>query len=139
MAIRMTPTQVVDCVRQSPWFLLGGFAVFVMGLYTENYVSMTGLLSVMLGACLRGIGSGMFIRGMWLVTTLFWFPTIIIFAALSYLHIWHLLKFPTDIACFVSLAIASWLLGIQSRFLLTVTTMNWKVFKAADKDKGSSK
>jgi len=122
----MTPEQVAATIRRLPWFFLGGVAVFVCGLFTDSYITMTGLLAVMLGACV-GVGRGVFVRGMWIVAALFWIPTVCIYTVLTYLHIWHLMEHPADIGRFVSLAVATWLLGVQSRFLLTVTTMNWRL------------
>ncbi len=123
----MTPEQVGAAIRRFPWFFLGGVAAFVCGLFTDSYVTMTGLLAVMLGACVGSVGRGVFVRGMWFVAALFWIPTVFIYAVLSYLHIWHLMEHPADIGRFFSLAIATWLLGVQSRFLLTVTTVNWRL------------
>jgi hypothetical protein len=111
-------------IRHFPWFFLGGVVAFVCGLFTDSYITMTGLLAVMLGAC---VGRGVFVRGMWFVAALFWIPTVFIYVVLGYLHIWHLMEHPTDIWRFVSLAVATWLLGVQSRFLLTVTTVNWRL------------
>lgn len=127
MALRMTPEQVATTLRRFPWFFLGGIAVFICGLFTESYVIMTGLIAVMLGACVGGVGRGMSVRGMWFLAAAFWIPTVFIYVAMSYLHIWHLMEHPGDIAHFVSLAVATWLLGIQSRLLLTVLTVNWRV------------
>lgn len=114
-------------MRRFPWFFLGGVAVFVCGLFTEWYVTLTGAMSVMLGATIGGVGRGLFVRGMWFLAALFWIPTVFMYADLSYVHIWNLMEHPRDILCFVSLGVATWVLGVQSRLLLTVTTVNWKV------------
>jgi len=127
MTLRMTPEQFTATIRRSPYFFLGGAATFVCGLFTDSYVTMTGLLAVMLGACTEGVGRGVFVRGMWFLAALFWIPTAFIYVVLSYLHICHLMHHPADIGRFVSLAVATWLLGLQSRFLLTVTTVNWRL------------
>jgi hypothetical protein len=127
MALRMTPEQVATTIRRCPWFFLGGVAVFVCGLFTESYVTMTGLIAVMLGACIGGVGRGLSVRGMWFLATLFWIPTVFIYAVLSYLHIWHLMEHPGEVVRLVSLGVATWLLGIQSRLLLTVLTVNWRL------------
>jgi hypothetical protein len=127
MKLRMTPEQVGATIRRFSWFFLGGVAAFVGGLFTASYVTMTGLLAVMLGACAGGVGRGVFVRGMWFVAALFWLPSMFIYAVLSYLHVWHLTEHPADIGRFISLGIATWLIGVQSRFLLTVTTLNWRL------------
>ena len=114
-------------IRRLPWFFVGGVAVFVCGLFMEWYVTLTGAISVMLGASIGGVGRGLFVRGMWFLAALFWIPTVFMYAVLSYLHIWHLIEHPRDILCFVSLAVATWVLGLQSRLMLTVTTVNWRL------------
>ena len=82
MTLRMTPEQVAMTIRRFPWFFLGGIAVFICGLFMESYVTMTGLIAVMLGACVGGVGRGVFVRGVWFVAALFWIPTVSIYAVL---------------------------------------------------------
>lgn len=127
MTLHMTPEQVVVTIRRCPWFFLGGVAAFILGLLTDSYVAMTGLLAVMLGACAAGVGRGVFVRGMWFISALFWLPGTFIYIVLSYLHVWHLTEHPGDIGRFITLGIATWLIGVQSRFLLTVTALNWRL------------
>jgi ABC-type multidrug transport system permease subunit len=123
----MTPEQVSRTLTRFPWFFLGGVVVFVCGFFTDSYITMTGLIAVMLGACIGGVGRGLSVRGMWFLAVVFWIPTVFVYAVLTYLHIWHLMEHPGELGRFVSLAVATWLLGIQSRLLLTVTTVNWRV------------
>jgi hypothetical protein len=127
MTLHMTPEQVVVTIRRYPLFFLGGFVTFIIGLFTGSHVTMTGLLAVMLGACAAGVGRGVFVRGMWFVAALFWLPSVFIYTVLSYLHVWHLTEHPGDIGRFITLGIATWLIGVQSRFLLTVTALNWRL------------
>lgn len=114
-------------MRRVPWFFFGGVAVFVCGLFIESFLTMTGLLGVMLGASVAGFGSGVFTRGLWFLAALIWLSTVFIYAGMSYLHIWHLIEHPSDIVRLASLAVATWLLAVQSRFLLTVTAANWRL------------
>ncbi len=114
-------------VRRFPWFCLGGVVVFVCGLFIDSYVTMTGLMAVMLGACIGGVGRGLSVQGMWFLAALLWIPTLFIYGVLTYLHIGHLSQHPADVGRFVSLVTATWLLGIQSRLLLTVTRSSWMV------------
>jgi hypothetical protein len=127
MALRMTTEQVTRMIRRFRWFFLGGLAIFICGLFTEWFVTLTGAISVMLGASIGGVGRGMLVRGMWFLAALFCIPSVFMYVVLSYLHIWHLIEHPGDILCFASLAVATWVLGLQSRLLLTVTTVNWRV------------
>lgn len=120
----MTPEEVVVIIRRSTWLLLGGFLAFIYGLFTDSYITMTGMLAVMVGACARGVGSGVHVRGMWFVAALMWLLTVFIYAAMSYLQVWHLMQHQADIVPFISLTVATWLLGLQSRFLLAMAILN---------------
>ncbi|HEV8607984.1 MAG TPA: hypothetical protein VGQ99_21795 [Tepidisphaeraceae bacterium] len=126
MALCITPTQIAILLRHAHWFFLGGLALFICGLITEPYLSMTGLLSVMGGACIVGLGRGLILRGIWLLSGLLLLLSVLIYVTLTYLHIWHLIAHPNDLFDFASLALATWLLATQSRFLLTITRVNWR-------------
>lgn len=114
-------------LRRCRWFFLAGVPTFIIGLFTDSYVTMTGLLAVMLGACAGGIGSSMFVRSVWFIAALSLLPSVLIYAVLSYLHVWHLTERPAEIGRVISLGIAAWLTGVQSRFLLTVTSLNLRL------------
>jgi hypothetical protein len=123
----MTPEQMVVAMRQAPWFFFGGVALFVCGVFTGGCVCMTGLLGVMVGACIKGFGSDPFPRGMWFLSSVLWLPSVLLYASLSYLHICLILDHRGGVADVLALGLATWLFGIQSRFLLTATVLNWRV------------
>lgn len=114
-------------MRRAPWFFFGGVALFVCGLLTGSYVPMTGLLGVMLGASVLGFGHGIGEGGARILAALIWLVTVFMYAVLAYVHVWHVFDRPGDLVPIASLAIATWLLGIQSRFLLTTAFANWRV------------
>jgi len=126
MRLRLTQEQIDATIKRGPWFFLGGFALFVAGIFIGGYVLMTGLLGIMVGASIAGFGSGLFHRGMWFLAAVLWLPSLFIYATLSYLHIYDFLNLRGGVMDFVSLALATWLLGVQSRFMLTVTILNWQ-------------
>jgi len=125
----MTPEQIFVAIRRGPWFFLGGVALFVAGIFTGGYAPMTGLLGVMVGASIAGFGSGLFHRGMWLLAAVLWLPTIFIYATLSYLHIYDFLNHRAGAVEFVSLAFATWLVGVQSRFLFSTVLLNKRIYR----------
>jgi hypothetical protein len=45
MTLHMTPEQVVVTIRRYPWFFLGGFVTFIIGLFTGSHVTIERVLA----------------------------------------------------------------------------------------------
>src|SRR5947209_8255177 len=73
MSILIPPTELSTLRRRGPWFFFGGLALFVGGLATHSYLTMSGLLAIMVGASIIGLVRGVVIRGMWLLSALLLF------------------------------------------------------------------
>jgi len=126
MTFRLKPAQMVAATQRSHWYFLGGVTLFVCGIFTGGYICMTGLLGVMVGASLAGFGSPLLPRGMWFLGAVLWLLSLFIYAGLSYLHLSVILVHRGGVPDFAALALATWLVGFQSRFLLTATSLNWR-------------
>jgi len=88
---------------------------------------MAGLFGVMVGAVVLGLRHGVGGGGTRFLAALIWLATLFMYAILTYVHVWHVLHHAGDLVPIVSLGLATWLLGIQSRFLLTVAFASRRV------------
>jgi hypothetical protein len=80
----------------------------------------------MLGASIASFRSGLLHQGMWFLAALFWVPSVFIYAMLGYLRIYRILNNDGGIVDVLSLALATGLVSVQSRFLLIVIVLDWK-------------
>ena len=127
MTFLMTPAKIDSIIRRYRWWMLGGASLMFLGFKTDDFGVVTGFMAIWFGACGGTFGAWRCDRGLWMLSALFLTIALFCYAGFTYGHISDIIHHRGGIAGMIDLSFGISLLGMQSRFLLTVTASNWKL------------
>lgn len=123
----MTPAKVDSIIRQYRWWILGGACLAFLGFRLDGFGVMTGFMAIWLGACGGTFGAWRDDKGLWMLSALFLALALLCYGGFTYGHVSAIIHHRGKTSAMVDLSFAASLLWMQSRFLMTVTTSNWKL------------
>src|SRR4030095_693323 len=130
MAFWFTPQQIDRVIRHSPSCLFGGLVLVVLQEPLPSFLVLTGFITIFLGACAGAVPSWKTEPGLWMLSGLFLFASATFYGVFTYQRVADILQGRHDPMLLVlDVTLATSLLWVQSRFLLSVTCINWLLSK----------
>jgi hypothetical protein len=127
MMFLMTPAKVDSIIRRYRWWILGGACLAFLGSRLDGFGVITGFMAIWLGACGGTFGAWRDDKGLWVLSALFLALALLCYGGFTYAHVSDIIHRRGKNSDIVDLSFAASLLWMQSRFLLTVSTSNWKL------------
>ena len=127
MPFLMTPAKVDSIIRRYRWWILGGACLAFLGSCLDGFGIITGFMAIWLGVCGGTFGAWRDDKGLWMLSALFLAFALLCYGAFTYGNVSDIVHHRGKTIDIFDLSFAASLLWVQSRFLLTVTTSNWKL------------
>jgi len=130
----MPPRRVETVIRHSRWYMLAGAALLLQALLLNTPGVISGVVAVGLGACGAVFSAWRRDAGLWMLSLLFLAMLGPVYAILEYESLVEIFRGSEDAVWLVlDCLVATFLLQIQVRFLLTVSKVNWAFSRTLSK------
>ena len=130
----MTPTNVDLVIRRSPWYMLICLTLFIIAYYS-GFGVVTGWMALLVAACGGVFRPWRTEKGLWMLSAFYLVFSVALYGFLFHMNVEDpLAGHQEGLLIGIDFAVATGMLWMLIRFLVTVTRSNWRLSRGVGND-----